>query len=199
MKRFFSMFSSSAKELNNVRCLAVTGMLLALAIVIRSFSIEITPEIRISFGFIPIAAIGMLYGPVVCGMSNFLLDILGYLIDNKSGRGYYPPLALVTIIAGIIYGVFLYRKQLGFIFIALSRVVVVLFCNVILNSYILYTGLIGRTLDFADRTSLNSFYVWFTPRVIKNVVQLPFDIILLCVSLPAIFLAYKKTVKISHT
>ena len=199
MKRFFSLFSSSAKELNNVRCLAVTGMLLALAIVIRSFSIEITPELRISFGFIPIVAIAMLYGPVVCGMSNFLLDILGFLIDNKSGRGYYPPLALVTIIAGIIYGIFLYRKQLNFILIALSRAGVVLICNIILNSYILYTGLIGRTLDFTDSTSLHSFYIWFAPRVIKNAIQLPFDIGLLCILLPAIYLAYKKTVKISRT
>ena len=109
MKSFFKMFLDSAKNFKDLRAITTASMLLAMAIAIRTLSIEITPDLRVGFTFVPIAAIAMLYGPVICGVSSFLLDFLGYIITNKSARFYSPQLALVVILSGILYGVLLYK------------------------------------------------------------------------------------------
>lgn len=84
MKIFGRMFYDSFKSLKDLRTLTTTGILIALAFAIRSFSIEVTPDLRIGFTFLATCTIGMLYGPVVCGMSTFVLDFLGYIVQNKS-------------------------------------------------------------------------------------------------------------------
>ena len=65
MRGFLSLFTDSARELKQVRALTVTALLMALGIVLRSLSIPIGTDIRITFSFLGIAAIAMLYGPVV--------------------------------------------------------------------------------------------------------------------------------------
>ena len=145
MKSFGRMFYDSFKSLKDLRTLTTTGILIALAFAIRSFSIEVTPDLRIGFTFLATCTIGMLYGPVVCGMSTFVLDFLGYIVQNKSPRAYSPQLAMVVIISGIIYGCLLYKcdfnnkKLQSYIRIAIARGSVILFCNIGLNSYFLYT------------------------------------------------------------
>ena len=99
-------------------------MLIALAIVLRLLAINVTPDIRITFSFLAIAIIAMLYGPVVSGMASISVDFIGYMLDFKSARGYYLPLAIVTLLAGIIYGIFLYRKKINFIMIGLAKLTV---------------------------------------------------------------------------
>lgn len=191
MKRFFSLFTDSAKEFKNIRSLSVAGMLLAVAIAIRTLALDITPEIRITFAYIPIVMIAVLYGPVVCLSANVMLDFLGVLLSPKGGA-YYPPLAIAPIVAGIIYGVILYKKELNLILLSVSRIIVVLFCNIMLNSLILYTGFFGNKLNFSSKDSMHTFFVWLLPRITKNIGQLPFDIILLCVVVPLVLKAYHR-------
>lgn len=198
MKSFFSIFRESAKEFKNLRSLTTTAMFMALAVILRVISIQVTADIRITFAFIAIAVIAMLYGPVMAGAANISVDFIGFLLDNKSARGYYPPLALVTILAGVLYGIFLYRKEINVIFIALSRIVVVLICNLALNSYFIYTGFVNKHFELFSGKDITAFKVWITPRIIKNAIQLPVDIVLLCVLLPVIFEIYKKIYKKSY-
>ena len=177
MKSFFNLFAESAKSLKNLRTIATTGMLLAMAIAIRSLAIQVTPDLRIVFTCIPISLIGLLYGPVVCGMSTFALDIIGFLIDNKSARGYSIELALVVILSGRV---------------ALARFSVILICNICLNSYFLYTLYVNPdfTLLGANETMMNGFFVWILPRVVKNLGQFPIDVALLSMTVPAAQAAY---------
>ena len=200
MKSFFRMFYDSFKSLKELRTLTTTGILLALAFVIKSFSIEITPEVRIGFTFLATCTIGMLYGPVVCGMSTFTLDFIGYIVQNKSPRAYSPQLAMVVIISGIIYGCLLYKcdfqnkKIESYIRVCLSRISVVLFCNIILNSYFLYSLYVNKNFGITNLSvdSLKGFWVYCIPRVTKNLVQLPIDLVMLCIFLPAVKFAYDK-------
>lgn len=197
MKSFFLLFSDSAKSLKNLRTIATTGMLLAMAVAIRSLAIQLTPDIRIVFSFIPICLIGLLYGPVVCGMSTFALDLIGFMIDNKSARGYSIELALVVILSGVIYGLILYKKTIkpqwsDILRVVLARFAVILICNIGLNSYFLYTlyvnpdfSLIGATND-----TLRAYGTWILPRVIKNLGQFPIDAFLLAMVIPAAQAAY---------
>jgi len=198
MKGFFSIFSDSAKELKKIRTLTTTGMFMALAIVLRVFSIPITPDIRIAFSFLAIAIIAMLFGPIVAGMASISVDFIGFLLDQKTARGYYPPLAVVTLIAGMIYGIFLYQKEIKLHLIIISRIIVVVFCNVMLNSYFLYTGFVNKNFSFTSSQELTKFKVWITPRIVKNAILLPVEIVILCIILPVVFNVYKKAFKKSY-
>ncbi len=204
MKSFFNLFTDSARSLKNLRTLTTTGILLAMAIGIRSLGIQVTPDLRIVFTCVPISIIGLLYGPVVCGMSTFALDMIGFLIDNKSARGYSIELALVVILSGVIYGVFLYKKEIklqprDFVRIALARGCVVFFCNICLNSYFLYTLYVNPDFSLitaiSSSTARNAFLLWASGRITKNLLQLPVDIVLLYIAVPAAQAAYNRVRK----
>ncbi|WP_124099339.1 folate family ECF transporter S component [Ruminococcus sp. Marseille-P6503] len=208
MKSFFSMFSESFKSLRDIRTLTTTGILLALAFAIRSFSIEVTPDLRIGFTFLATCTIGMLYGPVVCGASTFVLDFIGYIVQNKSPRAYSPQLAVVVVISGVIYGCLLYKcdfsnkKIASMVKIAIARASVVLFCNIGLNSYFLYTLYVNKDFGVTNLTSdgISGFAAYCVPRVVKNLVQLPVDLVILMIFLPMIKYAYDKVrAQFGHT
>ncbi|MBQ8107394.1 MAG: folate family ECF transporter S component [Ruminococcus sp.] len=198
MKSFFSSFSESLKSLKDLRTLTTAGILLAMAVAIRTFSIEVTADLRISFTFIPIAVIGMLYGPVVCGASTFLLDFLGYIITNKSARFYSPQLALVVILSGIIYGMVLYKcdfhtekiKSIVKVIVACGAVAMV--CNVLLNTYFLYTLYVNKDFSpFADG-AMKAYWAYTLPRLIKNLIEFPIRVAVLAIVLPAVKAAYDR-------
>lgn len=137
---------------------------------------------------------------MVCGMSTFVLDFLGYIVQNKSPRAYSPQLAMVVIISGIIYGCLLYKcdfnnkKLQSYIRIAIARGSVILFCNIGLNSYFLYTLYVNKTFGITNLTKegMSGFLTYCTPRIAKNLIQLPVDLILLMIFLPAVKFAYEK-------
>ena len=60
---FFGSFKKSAQELKSVRCIAVTAVLIALACILKTLTIQPMPTLKIGFAFVAIASIGMLYGP----------------------------------------------------------------------------------------------------------------------------------------
>ena len=198
MKGFFKMFLDSAKNFKDLRAITTASMLLAMAIAIRTLSIEITPDLRLGFTFVPIAAIAMLYGPVVCGVSSFLLDFLGYLITNKSARFYSPQLALVVILSGILYGVLLYKcdfqkaKIKSCILIVSSCVAVCVICNILLNTYFLYTLYVNKDFSLFNSDDLKGFGVYMQPRAIKNLIEIPIRSVVLIMILPVVKLAYQR-------
>ena len=211
MKRFFSKFTDSAKSLGEIRTITVTGMLLALAVAIRSLGINITADARIVFTCVPISIIAMLFGPVVCGMSTFALDIIGFLIDNKSARGYSIELSLVVILSGIIYGIILYRADIrctksdikgsvmSILRIMLARGLVVLICNMMLNSYFIYSLYVNKDFSvftsLGDKNMMNQFMTWFVASRLPKNVTYPVDIMLLSIVLPSANFAYKSVFK----
>ncbi|MBE6861921.1 MAG: folate family ECF transporter S component [Ruminococcus sp.] len=205
MKSFFNLFTDSAKSLKELRTLTTTGMLLALAVAIRSLAIQITLDIRIVFTFLPICVIAMLYGPVVCGISTTALDLIGFIIDNKSARGYSWELAMIVLLSGVFYGLFLYKKDISkidfksIVSILLARGSVIIICNIVLNSYFLYHLYINKDFSvltlFEGSELRNAFITWWTPRITKNLVQFPIDAVLLAIVLPAANTAYKTVMK----
>ena len=211
MKSFFSKFTDSAKSLGEIRTITVTGMLLALAVAIRSLGINITADARIVFTCVPISIIAMLFGPVVCGMSTFALDIIGFLIDNKSARGYSIELSLVVILSGIIYGIILYRADIrctksdikgsvmSILRIMFARGLVVLICNMMLNSYFIYSLYVNKDFSvftsLGDKNMMNQFMTWFVASRLPKNVTYPVDIMLLSIVLPSANFAYKSVFK----
>lgn len=100
MKRLLSFFSDSAKELTHVRCIVMTGMLIAVGLLLKIFvMIPVGETIKISFNFLALASIGMLFGPVPAVAAGAITDVLGFFVANKTGGAYHPGFTLVELTA----------------------------------------------------------------------------------------------------
>lgn len=152
----------------SVKTLAVTSIMIALEVVLHRFVGIQTPILQLNFGFLPIAAIAMLYGPVYSGFAWAVADILGMLIF-PSGGGWYFGFTVSAFIMGIIYGVFIFGvhkapRRTRIIRISAAVLTIVVFITFALDMFWLhlYWG--------------NAFSVLIIPRLIKCAVMLPLQI-----------------------
>ncbi|NLJ16785.1 MAG: folate family ECF transporter S component [Clostridiales bacterium] len=213
LSKFFGIFPKSLRETKSISCISTTAMLIALNIAIKLFTIPVTENLKISFSFLALAAIGMLYGPVVGAVAGFITDILGFFLVNRTGAAFDIRFTLVEVMAGFLYGLFLYGLKPGKIFfnpdgeklplskrlkadgwfltrVILGKSAVVVICNLLMTSYFIYVNL----------NKSETFWVYATGRVIKNLIQLPLDIVLLLIVLPIIYYAFaKSSIKISNS
>jgi len=185
------MFRKSFRELKNVRCLAVTGVLVAVYIALKAYgTVSVFPSLRISFAFIALAAIGMLYGPVVAVIAAIPCDIIGLAL---LGGGFIPEFTFIIMFEGFVYGSLLYGFELKRELrrnakLIAAQAVVVFICHLVFNTAALYhNGFIGGDND--------TVLTLITARLIKNVIEFPVDIILLYFTLVPIKIAYGKTMK----
>lgn len=196
---FLKMFSESAKELRSLRCLTVTAMMIALDIALKSVTIPLGEDIKISFAFIALATIGMLYGPTVSLIAGIVTDLLGFLIFPTGGGGFNPLFTIVEATGALIYGMFLYnlvftkvdlknfksnskKAVMQVMRIIFAKVTVVVVCNLIMTP-------MANVL--AGYWTWETAMVKFPARLIKNCIQCPVDCVLLIVMLFPILLAYK--------
>ncbi len=121
------------KELS-LRDLVTLSFLLATEIALaRVVPVINTPIAKISFGFIPIVLVAVLYKPTVtmifCGLADFIGAILFPI------GPYYPVFTLTAIISGAILGFGFYKKELTFLRILSVVVIGTLICSVLLNTF----------------------------------------------------------------
>lgn len=181
MSKFKSLLKESAAELKTTRCLALTALFIALNVVLDllNIRIQLTPELRIGFGFVCNATIGMLFGPVVGMSAGFCTDVLGYLV-NQGGGYYFPGYTLTAIAGGLIYGLWLYRPERGgqpfrsrqgragrIARVIGAKVTINIVCNMGLNTL------------WLTMTQGKGFLLLFPVRAVKNLMLLPLECILL--------------------
>ena len=186
------MFQKSYSEFKDIRALTVTGMFIAISMIIEKFTINLTFT-KINFAFLAIAVIGMLTGPVMGFTAGLICDIVGYLA-NPDG-GFLPIYTLVAGLQGLIYGICLYRKQEHFLLFGQNETVSLMIRAVIAR--LLDVGIINLCLN----TWLNMHY-GFIPkqafsaaiytRLLKNLLELAADIPLLFFILPVMLMTYKR-------
>lgn len=104
------MFKKSAQELKSLRCITVTGVLIALDLALKSVTVYVTDDLKISFSFLALAVIGMFFGPTVGFLAGTITDILGLLIANTIGA-FNPLFTLIEATGGMLYGMFLYNLK----------------------------------------------------------------------------------------
>lgn len=200
----FNSFKRSLSELRSIRCLTTVGVFIAIFVVLDGFcSIRIGEFLKINFAYLALATIGMLFGPTVGLISGFACDLVGYFI-NPVGA-FIPWLALVTSLEGMGYGLFLYDfvpykldgsksikqyfSQYGRILIA--RTVVVIICNLMLNTYVLYQcGFIGNTDE--------GFWTLVGARIGTNAVGLAIALVIMPAVLIPVRIAYSRFVAVNR-
>lgn len=197
MKSFFSMFVKSAKEFRHIKCITITGVFIAVSMLIEMFSIDLQ-FVKINFAFLAIAVIGMLFGPVVALFAGFGCDIVGFFV-HPSG-GFLPAYVLVAGLQGFIYGLVLYHKNdkhsiiltnnqnnkstdiTLFLKAIIARLIDILVINLLLNTKLnLHYGFIPEQAYGAAIVS----------RIAKNMIELCVDLPILFIILPVALNAYK--------
>lgn len=161
MKQILGSIRLSAQEMGSIRTVAVCGMLLALKLVLGLFTINVSNILKVGFAYLPIAAAGMLFGPVVGGVVGAAGDILGYFLQPTGP--YFPGFTFDAFLSGFLYGLLLYRRpvKLGRIFA--SKALVTLLVSFLLNPLWL-SLLYGR-----------AFFAVVSARAVANLAVLPVD------------------------
>ncbi len=200
----FKMFADSAKELKKLRCITTTAVLIALDIALKSLNINITEDFKITFAYLALASIGMLFGPTVGMIAGIVTDLIGMMLPSATGS-FNPLFTIVEAAGGMVYGIFLYRMKYvkldwssGFFRtlggslvhtwrIIAAKVAVVIVCNIILNPLAMI---------------LSSWWTWETAifvkipaRLIKYAIQTPVDCVLMILVLFPVLFAYRSIFK----
>ena len=162
MKKIAQLFSDSLQELKKTRTLAVTAMLLAIAVILGFFAVQVTESIKISFAFLVDELVGMLFGPAVGAIFGAIDDFLKYVV--RPTGPYFPGFMISEMLTAMIYGLLLYKKPISLPRIIVANTVVTVFVNMILNTVWL-SMLYG-----------NAISVILPARVVKELILLPINI-----------------------
>jgi ECF transporter S component (folate family) len=189
---FFEMFKNSTKELKSTQCIVVTGMLVAVYIVLAGLgNIYLIPGVlRINFGFLALATVGMLYGPTAAVLAAIPCDLFALLLRGTGG--YLPVFTLILMFNALIYGIFLYGFEVKKSFRAniklfIAHGIIVLIGRLVFNTAAQYFhGIIGG----ADETLITLISL----RFVTNVIRYPVDIVMLYVVLIPVKAAFPKII-----
>lgn len=179
MNKFLSMFKDSSKEMYHLQSLVGMAMLIALSVVLSFFSFQVSDSLKIGPGFLVTALLGMLYGPVAGGIAAGAANLIKFFI--KPTGAFFFGYTLTAILGGVVYGLFFYKKRINLWRAISAKTCVNLFLNSILNTYwIAVTG--GKAMG-----------VLILPRLMKNLIALPLEIIMLYVVLTLVVKILNKT------
>lgn len=123
---------------SHVKKLVVMALLIAMEIVLtRHLSVQ-TPIARFSFGFLPIAVMGMLYGPLFAGLGAAVSDFVGVTLFPPLVGSFFPGFTLTAFLTGAVYGFLLKPKPVKMWRVCAAALIVTLALNFILDSFWLY-------------------------------------------------------------
>ena len=174
-------WKQAASELKNTKTLIFAALMIALRIALKSVSIYIAADLRISIEFLVNALGAMTFGPVVAIAGAAVSDTLGALLFPS---GPYFFLFIFTEIAGsLVFALFFYRTRISVTKVILSRFCTNFFVNIVLQTpimYLYYQMMLGKT-----------YKIFNLPRMIKNLVLFPIESLLLVLFLRALIPALK--------
>lgn len=165
MKKLATLFSDSYAELKPVRSLTIMAMFAAISIVLGYFTVNVGHLLKIGFSTIANQFVYYLFGPVAGGVFGGTLDVLKYLI-KPTGEPFFPGWTIGAILAGIIYGMFYYKKPLTIWRVLCAEFVVALVCNVLL-------GTLWLNIMYGK-----AFFAIVPMRAFKNLIMWPVNSIL---------------------
>lgn len=144
--------------------LAQVGLLIALEIIFtRFFSIQ-TPLFRLGFGFLPIAIVGLLHGPLWAGAAAGIGDLIGVFMAGTAS--YFPGFTLTAVLTGVVYGLFLHNKNNW------SRIIPA----VLLVTLVLQLGLDSVWLAILYPNSIGGM---MPMRILKSMVMIPVQVVMI--------------------
>ena len=89
--------------------LTAMALLIALEIILSRFLSLSAWNIKIGFSFVPVVIAAILLGPVYAGIVGALADFVGAVLFPIGA--YFPGFTLTAFLTGMVYGLFLYKRQ----------------------------------------------------------------------------------------
>ncbi len=169
---------NSKKGIMDTRTMVKAGLLTAISIVMTRFMYFFIPlggaqTLRISFGELPLMLSGLLFGPVVGGVTGAAADLIGVVINSQGA--FHPGFTLSSILWGAIPGLFylLFKKAKSYekiysfrnilLAVGVTYIVVSLLLNTIWLQQIYATGFLallpGRVINTLVSIPLQSIIV----------------------------------------
>ncbi len=154
------------KKNTDVMKLNSTAMLVAMEFILtRYLKIMLGNVIRISFGFLPMAAVSILYGPWWSGVAFAISDIIGATLIPIGV--YHPGFTASAFLTAFIYGIFLHKKEITWKNIAMASFVVVFGVQLLLDTFWL-TQILHKGI-----------WALLPGRFVKAVIMFPVQVILI--------------------
>ena len=145
--------------------LVIMAFLIAMEIILTRFCSINTPILRIGFGFLPVAMMGIMFGPVWAAAGYAIGDLLGMLIFPSGA--YFPGVTLTAFLTGLVFGLFLHNREITWKRVLPASLIIILGCNLILDTLWL-SILMG-----------DGFIALLPTRIFKCAVMLPIHLILI--------------------
>ncbi len=155
---------TSSKLKKNVTLALLTAMCLVLS---NYLSLRIGEGLVIGFGVIPIVVAAILYGGVSAGICYSISNVMRVLLSGYALTPYDVPLTFICFLTGLVYGIFLYKKPITLVSVAIPTVITCLVFNLIGNTYF-FSLLMGQ-----------GFLAMIPARIVKNVVMIPINIFII--------------------
>lgn len=152
-----------------VYTMVTCAMLIAIQIVLVRFLAIQTPIQRVSFGFLPMALAGILFGPGYSCAAYAIADLLGAIVF-PTGGAFWPGFTIVAACSGLVYGLFMYQKP-GEVWSPAKRIFRIVLAVVIVD-VVVNIGL--GTLNLAIMLD-KGFLVLLPGRILKNLMMIPIE------------------------
>lgn len=150
----------------------LTAILLALLIILSRFLSIKTPIMKISFAFVPTMLCAVWLGPKWTILLNVLGDVIGATLFPTGP--YFVGYTISTAIAGLIYGLLLYKKEgkeysnINFLVrLIIATALVAVICNMGLNTL------------WSVITTGDAFLVLLGQRVVKQLIMIPIHVVVI--------------------
>lgn len=174
-----SYWRKAAAELKNLRKLILAALLIAAYVALSSAFIPVGANLRVYFRFLAVALSSAVCGPVIAMISGFLSDIIGYIIFPSGA--FFPGYTLSAILSALIFALFLYDTRITILKIAIAKLIINVFVNILLGS--LWSAILYD----------KGYLYYFLQSLTKNLLLLPIEIILVYLLLQALLPILSKT------
>ncbi|MBP3853015.1 MAG: folate family ECF transporter S component, partial [Erysipelotrichaceae bacterium] len=160
------------EQLKHVRTLTTSALLVAMGILLGLFKIPLSETIQIYFSFLAVAVSGFLYGPAIGFLVGALTDLGSFLV--RPTGPFFIGFTLTAGLAGLIYGILLYKKEGTVAQIGIAQAVATIF-----------SACIGNTLNLQIMYNL-PFWSLVGPRFLKELIVFPLHTFLLVLVIRAV-------------
>ena len=159
MQGIRASFVDSYREFGKARTITTASMFGAVSIVLGSLTLQAGDFLKVGFSTIANQMVYLLFGPAVGGCFGAALDVLKYFI--KPTGEFFPGWTLGAAAAGVLYGLFFYKKRLTFLRVLAAEFTVSVVCNMLLGTL------------WLDIMYGKGFFVLLRARVLKNLLMCP--------------------------
>lgn len=159
---------ASAQQLRNLKVIVICAMMIAVAVIVDQFSVSYGQYLRFGFSTHVNQVVYMLFGGAVGTVFGGVADVVKYFV--KPNGEFQIAFMLNSMLAGLIYGMFYYKRKMTLLNIFIAQATVAIICNIVINTYLLviFNGLklevilpirIARNLIMVPINSLIFFYI----------------------------------------